>query len=89
MTPLKNNKFPQNLMCFGEKFWKNDFQSFPNVFAIFSLTLTKTGWLYKVLANYKKKKKSIKMENLGSVAPVKQGFLYSWPKWESRKLRSK
>ena len=36
---------------------EKDFQFFPKIFNTFSLTLTKNGWFYIVLANYQKKTK--------------------------------
>ena len=67
----KNNKFSQSMMLFWEKCWKKIFIFFQKIFAFFSLTLTKNGWFYIVLANYQKKKpnkqtnkKPTKMDNL-------------------------
>ena len=46
----------------------------------------KNGWFYMVLANLKKKKISQNGKS-GSVRPVKQGFLLSWPRVQFKKKK--
>ena len=63
-------KIPKSLMLFWRKILEKNASYFHNFLAKFSLTLTKNGWFYIVLANLNKKKKNpTKMENLGRLHP--------------------
>ena len=75
--PWKTLNFPK-FWHFLRKILEKMFSYFRKFFAKFSVILIKNGWFYLVLANYEKK--IYQNGKCGSAAPVKQGFLFSWPK---------
>ena len=81
MTPLKNNKISKKSAIFWRKILEKAFQLFPNIFSQIFLDFSKK-WLvlhvsFSKLSKKKKKKKKIYQNGKsGSVAPLKQGFLF-------------
>ena len=88
----KNNKSSKKSDIFWRKILENNFQLFPKIFShcffvfFFSFdfeTLTSTQIFFNfdplLKKGKKKKKKTYQKWKSGSVAPVKQGFLFLWP----------
>ena len=68
---------------FEKKFCKKDFQLFSK---IFSQIFVDFDQKQLIVRSFSKLKKNSQNEKYGSIAPVKQGFLFSWPNLQSFKM---